>query len=247
METSLLGVFDSGVGGFSVLKEVRKQTSTDILYYGDCLRAPYGNRKEEEIVSFIKEVLLHLKEKGVTYFVSACNSMSVHTTSELLAVCGIDENCYTDTIRAFRKHAVFPSEASVMVAATHATIASGEYERALLGNVQEIHVYPFETLAGMIERSENEDTLSSVIDECLQKAKELRVTHIVYGCTHYPLVDGLFKSSAQKFEWNGTFIDPAVYVAQEVAAWNVEGKRELECETSKETDAFRRYCDSMGS
>jgi glutamate racemase len=119
----LLGIFDSGVGGFSVLKEVRKITDADILYFGDCKNAPYGNRTKEEIVSCIKAVLLRLKDEGVTYFVSACNSMSVNTTDALLLEVGINRKQYLDMIDAVSL-IPFTSNDLVLIVGTQATIQS---------------------------------------------------------------------------------------------------------------------------
>ena len=76
-ETHLVGVFDSGVGGFTVLREIRDVTKADIIYFGDCARAPYGNRSKDEIVMFIKETIINLQAKNVTHFVSACYIISV--------------------------------------------------------------------------------------------------------------------------------------------------------------------------
>ena len=99
---NLIGIFDAGVGGFSVFKEVRKNTNADILYFGDCARAPYGNRTEEEIVLFIKDILKQLQNEGVTHFVSACNSMSVLTTEKLLEEVGVPKENYIDMISAIK-------------------------------------------------------------------------------------------------------------------------------------------------
>jgi glutamate racemase len=70
-QSSLLGVFDSGVGGFSVLQSIHNTTSVDTLYFGDCANAPYGNRPLEEIIYFIKNIIQDLQTKNVTHFVSA--------------------------------------------------------------------------------------------------------------------------------------------------------------------------------
>ena len=240
-----LGIIDSGVGGFSVLDEIRKVISANCLYYGDCARAPYGDRKEEEIVSFIKEMLTMLTSRGVTHYVSACNSMSVLTTNTILKECGIDESHYMDMIRAFKKHAIFPEGSRVVVAATQATITSGEYQTTLKEKGYKQFTYTFPSLAKKIEDSITGAHLRKDVMESIMLAKFFDATHFVYGCTHYPLVSNVFESCAKEIGWNGIFIDPARYVVEEVALWNIEGESELTCEASKETEVFLKIKQSL--
>lgn len=237
----LLGVFDSGVGGMSVLREFRKRTSADILYFGDCARAPYGNKSEEEIVLYIKDILLHLKASGVTHYISACNSTSVLTTSKLLAECGIDESLYIDTIGSFAKHASFPPGSVVVVGATVTTVRSEAYQRIITAKGASVYVYPFETLAKSIEEGEDVVSLRETVKKSLLYAQGIGATHYVYGCTHYPLIASLFISCAEEIGWKGVFVDPAVHVAEEVTRLRLRGNSNISFETSKMTDAFETY------
>jgi glutamate racemase len=239
----LLGIFDSGVGGFSVFKEVRKSTHADIVYYGDCANAPYGNKSEEEIVSYIKQILTVLKERGVTHFVSACNSMSVLTTEKLLQEMNIDRTQYVDMVDAV-KEISFPPESHVLIIGTRATIASRVYQ-----DILEKHGVPFDTfspvsLAGDIERGDGDAVLHD-IDEVLTHASEVRATHILYACTHYPLVHDLFVEETVAKNLSCIYVDPAQYVAEKVQAWNLEGNGYVVCETSKETEVFTHYRDML--
>jgi glutamate racemase len=195
---NILGIFDSGVGGFSVLKEIRKSSNADIVYYGDCARAPYGNRSEEEIVLFIKGGIRFLEEKGVTHFVNACNSMSVVTTHKLLKECGIDSSQYTDMIRAFEAHAELATNEKVLVLATRATIRSGIYQDVITKKGGKVYEYAFTDLAFAIENNASRDELLEIIRRGLMYAKEIEATQILYGCTHYPLIHGLFLVAKEK-------------------------------------------------
>ncbi len=235
---ALVGVFDSGVGGFSVYKKIRNATRANCIYYGDCARAPYGNRHEAEIISFIKDDIAFLQEKGATHFVNACNSMSVLTTNAMLDECGIDTRKYIDMIRAFDIHTTFPDNSSVLVVATQATIRSGAYQEVLIKKGVIAHTFIYEDLAGAIERNASRDELMSQIEKGILYAKEQNATHIVYGCTHYPLVDRLFNQAQEKIDWKGEFIDPAVCVAQEVKSWNLTGDATFVPYSSKDTPAF---------
>jgi glutamate racemase len=233
-----LGVFDSGVGGFSVLKEIRKSSNADIVYYGDCARAPYGNKSEEEIISCIRDGFIFLEEKKVTHFVNACNSMSTVTTDKLLQDCGIKASCYTDMIRAFDAHATFTTNDRVLVFATTATIRSGIYQHGIEAKGAEAFSCVFKDLAFAIENNSTREELLEIIKKGMMYAKEIEATHIVYGCTHYPLIHGLFLIVKEEVRWSGEFINPALYVEKEVRKWNLQGNRKFYPYTSKDTAVF---------
>jgi glutamate racemase len=235
----LLGIFDSGVGGFSVFKEVRKSTSSDIVYYGDCANAPYGNKEEDQIVLHIKQILTMLKERGVTHFVSACNSMSVLTTEKLLQEMGINRAHYVDMVDAV-KAVSFEVGSRVLIIGTKATITSHIYQDILQTKCVYFDVFVPRTLAGDIEQGDG-DAVTSDIDEILEYAKTMSATHILYACTHYPLVHDLFLEETHAKNLSCIYIDPAQYVAELVRMWDIEGDRRNECVTSKETDVFSHY------
>lgn len=245
IQKQLIGVFDSGVGGFSVLEKVRNATTANILYFGDCLRAPYGNREKEEIIRFIKEILLFLQAKGVTHFVSACNSMSVMTTDLLLQELSITKERYIDTLGAFISNCTLPKGAIVLVIGTKATIESNAYQSALTKKGVIPEAYIFKNLAREIEENITNETYTFNIRESLEYAKKVNATHIVYGCTHYPLIDAVFKHVANDVHWEGVFINPADFVTTEVKEWGVTGSGKTVFETSKMTKPFemlqRRY------
>jgi glutamate racemase len=244
-KTPLLGIFDSGVGGFSVYKKIRQATSSNVVYYGDTLRAPYGNREEDEIRLFIKEDIQFLQNEGVTHFVNACNSMSVITTDILLKECSIKKEQYTDMIRAFDKHALFEPHNRVLVIATQATIRSKVYEDVIKSKGASPFSYAFSDLAFHIESNASQEELLKVIEKSIHYAVEVSATHIVYGCTHYPLVHDLFMLSKEKFGWNGDFIDPSMYVAEDIKKWNLQGERKFYPYSSKDTPTFIKHVVSL--
>lgn len=234
----LLGIFDSGVGGFSVYKKLKNTTSANCIYYGDCARAPYGNREESEIVSFIKDDIAFLQEKGVTHFVNACNSMSVLTTNQVLKDSGVHPDQYIDMIRAFDAHARFKAHDIVLITATKATITSGAYQDVLTKKAVVYHTFVYEDLAAAIENNATHEALFAIVERSVRYAHELGATHLIYGCTHYPLVDRLFKEVKEVVGWQGEFIDPAAYVAQEVKNWSLKGEGSFLPYSSKDTPAF---------
>jgi glutamate racemase len=186
-------------------------------------------------------MLAALKAQGATHFVSACNSMSVLTTSALLKECDIAEDRYIDMIRAFKEHATFPSGSQVLIAGTKATIASGEYQNFLKSKNLQAFTYTFPDLAKKIEEGEKETKLYAEIHESFVLAQFVGATHYVYACTHYPLIKDVFEKCAQEVSWHGTFVDPAVYVREAVKKWNLTGNGKVTFETSHETKVFAKY------
>lgn len=235
---SLIGIFDSGVGGFSVYKKVKLVTTADVIYYGDCLRAPYGNREESEIISFVKDDITFLQNEGATYFVNACNSMSVSTTDEILKECHVPSEQYTDMLRAFEINAVFNKGDKVLVVATLATIRSGAYQKFLNDKKAVTFEYVFKDLALAIENNASREEFLAIIEKGVVYAQHVGAHYILYGCTHYPLIHGLFLIAKEKVGWEGQFIDPAIYVAEEVKKWGIKGTKKFCPYSSKDTPAF---------
>ncbi len=240
-EFPLLGVFDSGVGGFSVYKKIRTVTDADIVYYGDTLRAPYGNKEEQEIIQCIRDDIQFLKDEGVTYFVNACNSMSVLTTEQLLKDCKVSFDHYVDMTRAFEKHTVCTKDDRVVVFATKATIESGSYERVLQKSGAQVFPYIFTTLAQAIEENRKRGDLLEIVRGGVEYAKSHDATHIVYGCTHYPLIHDIFKEVGDEYGLDVAYIDPADAVKEEVKQWHLVGDRKFYPHASKDTPAFIKY------
>lgn len=237
---SKLGIFDSGVGGFSVLKEIKKNTDANILYFGDTLNAPYGNKPKEEIVYLIKNIISKLKSSNVTHFVSACNSMSVHTTEELLKELNINNNHYVDMVMAVDKYLELECGSNVLIVGTRATISSGVYQEIIFSKARDFDVFVPIDLAEAIEKDNQEQIKKDVVD-ILNYAKEINATHILYACTHYPLIHDEFVKSNNKIGWEGVFIDPSIYVAKVVSGWNIEGNKEIIFQSSKNTGVFDKY------
>jgi glutamate racemase len=211
-------------------------TTANILYYGDCINAPYGNKSKEEIVGCIRHILLHLKVRGVTHFVSACNSMSVHTTHALLEEVGISRERYVDMTDAVSRLSFTP-RTRVLIVGTKATIASGVYQTTLIQKGVLFDVFTPGRLAGAIEEGDDFEIGASV-REVIAYALTAHVSYIVYACTHYPLVNAVFEEEKVKQGLVCEFVDPAHEVAKLASVWGLEGEGQTECEASKETEVF---------
>lgn len=227
--SSSIGVFDSGVGGLTVLKELIKSHPSKYIYIGDSLRAPYGNKSKEELLSHTKELINFLKGKGCDIFVSACNSLSSLDTDKILEELNIKKENYIDMVSATRKNVEkdFNNEAKVLIYATVATIGSGSYQDVF-------KIYNTETLASQnlafgIETGD-EIVIDEEVDLLVDKITEKNISHLFLGCTHYPLIQDYLEKRLEGLSVK--IIDPAKYVASELAVgWS--DKNTLEIYTTK--------------
>ncbi len=220
-----IGVFDSGIGGLTVVREiVRNLPGEDIIYLGDTARLPYGTKSPEVVQRFSRENLAFLKSKDVKLIVVACNTASsvalpLLTEGESIPVIGVIEPGAKAAISATKT-------GKVGVIGTTATIRSGSYERALKKIDPSIVIWSkacplFVPLVeeGWIEEEVTYLTASKYLGELADFGADV----LVLGCTHYPLLKGVI----QKVVGNGVkLVDSATETALDVA--RVLGERGIE-------------------
>ncbi len=205
-----VGVFDSGVGGLTVLKELAHVMPAEYFYIGDTLRTPYGNKSKEGLVEYTRELLLFLQKKNVDIFISACNSLSTLDVVPLLDELGIKKEQYFDmTMFAEVVATTLKSDTNLLVYATEATIRSGVYQNVFKNFSPEILASA--NLARAIEEKhdiEIDDEIDLLVDYVLLH----KITHVFLGCTHYPLIQEYVN---KRFADMGViFINPAVQIKQ---------------------------------
>jgi glutamate racemase len=188
--TPLVGVFDSGVGGLSVLRALHTQLpSHDLLYVADSAHAPYGERSDDYIHQRTHRIASHLLAEGADLLVIACN------TATAVAVASLRERWPQVPIVAVEpgiKPAVaLTRNGRIGVMATPATLRSEKFRHLLTahGAGIEVHLQPCPGLAGQIEHGNAEaPALLALIDQFSQPLKQAGVDTVVLGCTHYPFV-----------------------------------------------------------
>jgi glutamate racemase len=189
-----VGVFDSGVGGLTVLHELLVSLPTeDYLYLGDTARFPYGDRTQAELQSFGVEIADHLLQQGAKLLVVACNSASA-------AALGAIEDHLAKQGRAIDVIGVLRPAAQLGVVASHsgrigllatpATVASGAYERAVADADPHVHLESVACpdLAGIIQGGFpfDEQVVETVRGYCAP-LRDAGVDTVILGSTHYPL------------------------------------------------------------
>lgn len=192
-----IGVFDSGVGGLTVLKAIREAAAdAPLSYFADSAHAPYGERDAAFIIERSLCVAEHLVAAGAIVLVVACNTATAHAVQALrarwpdLPIVGIEPGI---------KPAVAASRnGRVGVLATPATLASGRYAALLVAHAGSTQVFSQACpgLADLIETGvlEGED-LRELVARCCAPLRAADVDTVLLGCTHYPLIQPLLQDA----------------------------------------------------
>jgi glutamate racemase len=190
-----IAVFDSGVGGLTVLHELLVSLPTeDYLYLGDAARFPYGERSPDELVRFSREIADELVEAGAKLLVAACNSVSSAALGALEehladAGCGVD---VIGVVAPATQLAVAGSRTGrIGLMATPTTVASGAYERAVAAADPHVHLESVSCpdLAPIIQAGfPFDEHMVDTVREYCAPLRAADVDTVILGCTHYPLI-----------------------------------------------------------
>lgn len=190
-----IGVFDSGIGGLTVLRElVEGMPAEDFIYLGDTARLPYGTKSSEVIIRYSRENTEFLLAKGIKLLVVACNTSSAIALHEIsratiVPVIGVIEPGARAAINASRS-------GKIGVIGTEATIASGAYTRALqqLRPGVEVYTRACPMLVPLVEEGWlDNDIAERTVTHYLEGLKASGIDTLLLGCTHYPLLRELFR------------------------------------------------------
>ena len=242
MDQRAIGVFDSGLGGLTAVRELtRLLPGEDIVYFGDTGRVPYGTRSRETIIKYARQDVAFLRQFDLKAIVIACGTVST-TALDILAaenpipVLGVVEPAALAAARRTRN-------GKIGLIGTQASIRSGAYERLIAGSNPEARVLSraCPLFVPLVENGRVEPgdvVIETVAAEYLAPLKEAGVDTLVLGCTHYPLLERVI----------GAFMGPEVALINAGAegARAVAGRlRELE-ELSDRPRGSCRYFVSDG-
>jgi glutamate racemase len=237
----MIGIFDSGSGGLTVLKAIRERLpKADIVYFGDIKNAPYGVRSIEELSELTVRAIELLQKEGAENIVSACNSVSAAIAASLADTLPKQlVEMVGPTVNAFKE-----SPAKILLVATPATISSEIYQNAFKMIGKEIEVLPIEPLAGQIEFGASDAEIEDTIRKTFEDVDLTGVDTLLLGCTHYPLVRDIFERVVPGIE----ILDPATAVAARVAEQmgaSEEGTGSTRFLISRDSEPFRRRIAQM--
>ncbi|NCJ05315.1 glutamate racemase [Synechococcales cyanobacterium C] len=209
-----IGVFDSGVGGLTVLKALQRQLPQEsFVYFGDTARVPYGTRSQAEILTFAREILTWMAHYPVKMAIMACNTSSALALdivrSEFdLPILGVILPGARAAVRQGQR---------IGVIATPATVASGSYEQAILEINPTVHVHQvgcpeFVPLieANQIEQPQTFETVRSRLAPLIED----EIDTLIYGCTHYPHLESVIHPLLPASVHH---VNPAIHIARAAA------------------------------
>lgn len=187
-----IGVFDSGLGGLTVVAEImRAMAGEDIVYLGDSARVPYGIKSPQTIRQFAMQDLKFLLAHRPKLVVVACNTASAAAIDLLESASPV---AVVDVIRPGAREAVAATEGAIGVLGTEATVASGAYQRAIeaAGAGRDVQAVACPLLVPIVEegRDENDPIVLHVLCDYLPALQRARPGAVILGCTHYPLLAG---------------------------------------------------------
>lgn len=190
MDKRPIGIFDSGVGGLTVVKQVMKvMPNENIVYFGDTARLPYGPKSKEAVTKFSKQNIRFLLTKDVKAIIVACNTASSNSLEELrdtfdvpifgVVVPGVEEALHSSKNK------------KIGVIGTVATVRSKAYEQLICAQDAEIQVFSkaCPLFVPLVEEVWTDNEVAKLTAECyLDELLKKDIDSLVLGCTHYPLL-----------------------------------------------------------
>lgn len=210
-----IGLFDSGVGGLTVMQEIARLLPREsLLYFGDTARVPYGNKSRETIIRYSIENAIFLLEKQIKLLVVACNTASAFALPKLrqifnIPIVGVIEPGAQKAVSVTRNQ-------RIAVLGTKGTIQSGAYQLEIQRLLPKATVIPVACplLVPLVEeRFLNHPITRLAVQEYLSQLEKAEVDTILLGCTHYPLIKELIQEQAGL---HITLVDSASTCAQTV-------------------------------
>ncbi len=198
MNSRPIGIFDSGVGGMTVLAEIAKELpNEDLIYLGDTKNFPYGDKSKENIIKISKKCVEFLISKNVKLIIIACGTATSQALEELrkeftIPILGI----ISPTVDSIKKGVKESSKSIIGVIATEGTIRSNKWEQELKEKIEDITVInkACPLLAPMAEQGWTENKVAEeTIKEYMSVFRDKNIDKLILGCTHYPLFKELIE------------------------------------------------------
>ena len=209
-----IGIFDSGVGGLTVLREIYRQIPNEsVIYFGDTARLPYGSRSPEEILYFVRQILTWMESQGVKMVMMACN------TSSALALDIVQQEYSFPILGLIRPgaQAAVRRGRKIGIIATQATVHSNAYLDAIqeLDRTCRVWQVGCPDFVPIVEQNQiHQPYALQTARRYLEPLAEAKVDALVYGCTHYPhlapVLRAILPTSVQ-------YVDPAIHMVAAAA------------------------------
>lgn len=198
MDKRPIGIFDSGVGGMTVLSEIRKHfPNEDLIYVGDTKNFPYGDKSKETIIKMSTKCAGFLIAKDVKLIIIACGTATSQALQELKKIYKVPIiGIITPTITDIKKNISQNKQTTIGVIATEGTIKSNKWQEELQQEIKNVEVISkaCPLLAPMAEQGWTKNEVAKeAIQEYMKPFKKKQIDKIILGCTHYPLFADLIR------------------------------------------------------
>lgn len=216
MNEQPIGFIDSGVGGFTVVKEAMKQLPNEnFIYLGDTARCPYGPRPKEQVIQFTWEMTNFLLKKGIKMLVIACNTATSVALNEIkeqlqIPVVGVIMPGTRAAVKATKNN-------QIGVIGTEGTVKSASYEHAIKEKVTSSQVVSLACpkFVPIVESNQFHSSVAKkIVFETLLPLKSKNLDTLILGCTHYPLLRSVIQDVMGK---DVTLIDSGAETISEVS------------------------------
>ncbi len=211
----MIGIFDSGLGGLTVVRSIMKHLAGyDIIYFGDTARTPYGTKSRETVIRYAHQNTEFLLDNGANIIIIACNTASSVATDSILEKYNVP--IFEVISPAVELSLKMSKKYRIGVIGTRATIKSGIYEKKIKDQNAEakVYSYPCPLLVPLVEEGWlAKPETRMIVKKYLLPLKTRQIDTLILGCTHYPLLKKIIQ---QKIGKRVTIIDSSIAVAGKV-------------------------------
>ena len=250
-----IGVFDSGVGGLTVAREIMRQMPNEkIIYFGDTARVPYGSKSKETVTRYSKQIVRFLQSFQVKTIVVACNTASAYALDEL------EQETDIPVLGVLKPGAKTAAEVTkngkIGVIATEATIGSQMYTKYIKELNKQVTIYgkACPLFVPLVEEGLWQDPVTDEIAKrYLTELIDIDIDTLILGCTHYPLIRSTLGRIMGE---NVTLVNPAYETAMELKSLLAEmdilndthpqlGENQYQFYVSDGAEKFKRFANSI--
>jgi glutamate racemase len=211
----MIGIFDSGVGGLTVVRAVAERIpGYDMVYFGDTAHTPYGTKSAETVIGYTIRNIEFLLHQGAKVIIIACNTASSVTSARVLEQFAVP---IFEVITPAVDHAVEAStNLNIGIMGTRATISSGIYEKKIVENqpTARIHSVACPLLVPLVEEGwlKKRET-AMIVKKYIQPLKVRQIDTLILGCTHYPLLKTVIQ---RKIGQHVALIDSSICISERI-------------------------------
>lgn len=211
----MIGIFDSGIGGLTVVQALMQEMPEyDLVYFGDTARTPYGSKSRQTVIQYALEDSEFLIRQGAKMIVIACNTASSAATEVLMEKFPVP---IFEVISPAVDLAIQNSKKlRIGVIGTRATVSSGIYEKKIsaIAPQAKIHSLPCPLLVPLVEEGWlNKPETRMIVKKYLHPLKEKQIDTLILGCTHYPVLKDMIQHKIGK---KVKLIDSSLAVAKKI-------------------------------